>query len=231
MSNTIDHDFICLSSALSVSDKITIYLQGPRSPAPRKKNKNTSFKIFKTSILDLTNPPEMVSWAFSGDGKDDWSPLVEEYMLPDHVKEQWAETFLLGMNNWKRPVPQVNLFSYHSSSQRPYFWLSVRLSRLSIKHFYNLSVYDWLTANKCAFCSWQWARAIRQQIGRIGRVVISFPTPVNSLLINPEVWTYVVQCQFSWGCLYSIRMCKLNSKVCTMSVSVEICYPWILSSP
>ena len=107
MSSTIDHDFICLPSALSVSDKITIYLQGPRSPAPRKKNKNTSFKIFKTSIVDLTNPPEMVSWVFSGDGKDDWSPLVEECVLPDYVKEQWAETFLLGMNNWKRLAPQV----------------------------------------------------------------------------------------------------------------------------
>ncbi|XP_057534538.1 methyl-CpG-binding domain-containing protein 7 isoform X1 [Amaranthus tricolor] len=91
---------------------------GPRSPAPRKKNKNTSFKIFKTSIVDLTNPPEMVSWVFSGDGKDDWSPLVEECVLPDYVKEQWAETFLLGMNNWKRLAPQLTMGEGNQATNR-----------------------------------------------------------------------------------------------------------------
>lgn len=78
---------------------------GPRSPVPRKKN--TSLKMFKTSIIDLTNPPEKINWVFSGDGRDNWSPLVEECMLPDYVKEQWAETFLLGMNGWKHRIPQL----------------------------------------------------------------------------------------------------------------------------
>ncbi|XP_048504132.1 methyl-CpG-binding domain-containing protein 7 isoform X2 [Beta vulgaris subsp. vulgaris] len=79
----------------------------PRSPAPRKKN--TSLKMFKTSIIDLTNPPEKINWVFSGDEREDWSPLVEECMLPDYVKEQWAETFLLGMNGWKHKVPQLTM--------------------------------------------------------------------------------------------------------------------------
>lgn len=65
------------------------------------------FKTFQTSIIDLTNPPEKINWVFSGDGRDNWSPLVEECMLPDYVKEQWEETFLLGMNGWKHRVPQV----------------------------------------------------------------------------------------------------------------------------
>ncbi|KAL2899075.1 Methyl-CpG-binding domain-containing protein 7 [Bienertia sinuspersici] len=82
-------------------------LQAPRTPAPRKKN--TSLKMFKTSIIDLTNPPEKINWVFSGDGRDDWSPLVEECMLPDYVKEQWEETFLLGMNGWKHRIPQLTM--------------------------------------------------------------------------------------------------------------------------
>lgn len=88
-------------------------LQAPRSPVPRKKN--TSLKMFKTSIIDLTNPPEKINWIFSGDGRDNWSPLVEECLLPDYVKEQWEETFLLGMNGWKHRVPQVLPFSSQHS--------------------------------------------------------------------------------------------------------------------
>lgn len=95
------------------------YLQAPRSPAPRKKN--TSLKMFKTSIIDLTNPPEKINWVFSGDEREDWSPLVEECMLPDYVKEQWAETFLLGMNGWKHKVPQV-FPSYITTSDNIYYY-------------------------------------------------------------------------------------------------------------
>ena len=69
--------------------------------------------MLKDAIVDLTNPPEKINWVFSGDGRDSWSPLVEECMIPDYVKEQWSETFLLGMNGWKQRVPLVYTISHY----------------------------------------------------------------------------------------------------------------------
>uniref|UniRef100_A0A7C9EHX5 MBD domain-containing protein n=1 Tax=Opuntia streptacantha TaxID=393608 RepID=A0A7C9EHX5_OPUST len=83
------------------------HARAPRSSSTRKKNK--SIKMLKDAIVDLTNPPEKINWVFSGDGRDSWSPLVEECMIPDYVKEQWSETFLLGMNGWKQRVPLLTM--------------------------------------------------------------------------------------------------------------------------
>ncbi|XP_021716214.1 methyl-CpG-binding domain-containing protein 7-like [Chenopodium quinoa] len=105
------HKYSSKSKALTLKNHST----APRSPAPRKKNtslktfKTSMFRTFRTSIIDLTNPPEKINWVYSGDGTDNWSPLVEECMLPDYIKEQWEETFLLGMNGWKHRVPQLTM--------------------------------------------------------------------------------------------------------------------------
>lgn len=83
------------------------HARAPRSSSTKKKNK--SIKMLKDAIIDLTNPPEKINWVFSGDGRDSWSPLLEECMIPDYVKEQWSETFLLGMNGWKQRIPLLTM--------------------------------------------------------------------------------------------------------------------------
>ncbi|XP_074267967.1 methyl-CpG-binding domain-containing protein 7-like [Silene latifolia] len=89
--------------ALALNSRCT----APRSPVPRKKN--TSITTFKDTLLDLMSPPKKINWVYSGDGKDNWSPLVEECVLPNYVMEQWSETFLLGMNGRKDGVPLLTM--------------------------------------------------------------------------------------------------------------------------
>ncbi|KAK9755186.1 hypothetical protein RND81_01G007500 [Saponaria officinalis] len=79
----------------------------PRSSVSRKKN--SSFTTFKDTLFDLMHPPKKINWVYSGDGKDNWSPLVEECVLPNYVTEQWSETFLLGMNGLKHRLPQLTM--------------------------------------------------------------------------------------------------------------------------
>ncbi|KAL9238807.1 hypothetical protein vseg_013183 [Gypsophila vaccaria] len=89
--------------ALTLSNFCT----APRSPVPRKRN--SSVKTFKDTMFDLMYPPQKINWVYSGDGKDNWSPLVEECVLPNYVTEQWSETFLLGMNGQKHRLPQLTM--------------------------------------------------------------------------------------------------------------------------
>ncbi|KAH9607768.1 hypothetical protein KSS87_022417 [Heliosperma pusillum] len=89
--------------ALTLNTRCT----APRSSVPRKKN--TSITTFKDTLLDVMSPPKKINWVYSGDGKDNWSPLVEECVLPNYVMEQWSETFLVGMNGRKQCVPQLTM--------------------------------------------------------------------------------------------------------------------------
>ncbi|GAB4860200.1 methyl-CpG-binding domain-containing protein [Ancistrocladus abbreviatus] len=71
--------------------------------------RNTQLEIIRPSSSNTTNAPERVNWVFSGSGEDTWNPFIGESVIPDHIKELWAETFMLGMTGNKHQVPQLTM--------------------------------------------------------------------------------------------------------------------------
>ncbi|GMH12307.1 hypothetical protein Nepgr_014148 [Nepenthes gracilis] len=71
------------------------------------RKENTSFEIVKDSNFGTSNPPEKVNWVFSGLGEDTWRPFIQESMVPDRLKELWAESFVLGMTGRRDSVPRL----------------------------------------------------------------------------------------------------------------------------
>ncbi|GAB2274319.1 methyl-CpG-binding domain-containing protein [Dionaea muscipula] len=71
--------------------------------------KSRTLRIFSSSSTNISSPPQRVKWVFNSLAEETWSPFIAENIIPDHVKELWAETFLLGMTGSKDPVPLLTM--------------------------------------------------------------------------------------------------------------------------
>lgn len=73
------------------------------------REKSMKIKTLKDSRVDVKTPTLKIKWVFNGSGEETCSPFVGETSIPDHVKELWAETFLLEMTGRKNPAPLLTM--------------------------------------------------------------------------------------------------------------------------
>ncbi|KAL0369776.1 UNVERIFIED_CONTAM: Methyl-CpG-binding domain-containing protein 7 [Sesamum angustifolium] len=63
--------------------------------SPRKKNISRE----NTQASSFVSPPLKVNWVLASPRGDAWNPFISEALVPDSVKQQWSNRFMLFMND------------------------------------------------------------------------------------------------------------------------------------
>ncbi|KAK4408845.1 Methyl-CpG-binding domain-containing protein 7 [Sesamum angolense] len=63
--------------------------------SPRKKNISRE----NTQASSFVSPPLKVNWVLASPRGDAWNPFISEALVPDSVKQQWSNRFVLFMND------------------------------------------------------------------------------------------------------------------------------------
>lgn len=72
-------------------------LQSSESSSTQKKR--FSGKKFETSMLNFSIPPAKIKWVLNGLGGNVWSPLMDDALVPESIKQKWSETLVLTLND------------------------------------------------------------------------------------------------------------------------------------
>ncbi|KAL7247562.1 hypothetical protein ACSBR2_002474 [Camellia fascicularis] len=67
-----------------------------RNSGPRKK---ICREEVKTSTFDSDIPPAKVNWVLADSGGDTWNAFMGESVVPESIKQQWANRFMLSIND------------------------------------------------------------------------------------------------------------------------------------
>ncbi|XP_020552253.1 methyl-CpG-binding domain-containing protein 7 isoform X1 [Sesamum indicum] len=63
--------------------------------SPRKKNISRE----NTQASSFVSPPMKVNWVLASSRGDAWNPFISEALVPDSIKQQWSNRFMLFMND------------------------------------------------------------------------------------------------------------------------------------
>ncbi|KAI3450436.1 hypothetical protein Pfo_007101 [Paulownia fortunei] len=66
-----------------------------KNSTPRKKNISQE----NTQASSFISPPMKVNWVLASPQGDAWNPFISEALVPDVVKQQWTNRFMLFMND------------------------------------------------------------------------------------------------------------------------------------
>ncbi|KAL8252592.1 hypothetical protein R6Q59_036285 [Mikania micrantha] len=68
-----------------------------------------SYRSWKKNVMSRKEKnclPSKVNWVIAGSGGDDaWNAYVDQTLVPDSVKQQWGNTFMISINNTKHNAP------------------------------------------------------------------------------------------------------------------------------
>ncbi|GMP49467.1 hypothetical protein CsSME_00016431 [Camellia sinensis var. sinensis] len=67
-----------------------------KNSGPRKK---ICREEVKTSTFDSDIPPAKVNWVLADSGGDTWNAFMGESVVPESVTQQWANRFMLSIND------------------------------------------------------------------------------------------------------------------------------------
>uniref|UniRef100_A0A7N0TD00 MBD domain-containing protein n=1 Tax=Kalanchoe fedtschenkoi TaxID=63787 RepID=A0A7N0TD00_KALFE len=86
-------DLVRISSARPVKKLATpTELASPTKLASLTKNVFSC--TMNTCPVNVSNPPMKIKWVLTGPGGDEWSPLAGDTMVPESLKQEWAQLFL-----------------------------------------------------------------------------------------------------------------------------------------
>ncbi|KAD4584941.1 hypothetical protein E3N88_22542 [Mikania micrantha] len=72
-----------------------------------------SYRSWKKNVMSRKEKnclPSKVNWVIAGSGGDDaWNAYVDQTLVPDSVKQQWGNTFMISINNTKHNAPEGRL--------------------------------------------------------------------------------------------------------------------------
>ncbi|CAK9168918.1 unnamed protein product [Ilex paraguariensis] len=83
---------------LSMAFKLGNHIKNPSSS---KKNISRD----KVQSSTFTSPPVKINWVLASPGGDSWNPFIGETLVPESVKQQWAQRFMLYINNCNHDAP------------------------------------------------------------------------------------------------------------------------------
>ncbi|KAI3788112.1 hypothetical protein L2E82_00777 [Cichorium intybus] len=64
-----------------------------------------SYDSWKKSVMkkeegsSFSSPPRKINWVIGSNGGQNWNAFIGDTMVPDSLKQEWTEKFLLAMNN------------------------------------------------------------------------------------------------------------------------------------
>ncbi|KAI3489963.1 hypothetical protein L1887_45878 [Cichorium endivia] len=64
-----------------------------------------SYDSWKKSVMkkeegsSFSSPPRKINWVIGSNGGQNWNAFIGDTMVPDSLKQEWSEKFLLAMNN------------------------------------------------------------------------------------------------------------------------------------
>ncbi|KAF9675318.1 hypothetical protein SADUNF_Sadunf09G0019500 [Salix dunnii] len=51
----------------------------------------------ETAMLDPSSIPGKIKWVLTGPGGIVWNPFMDDYLVPEFIKQKWSETFVLSI--------------------------------------------------------------------------------------------------------------------------------------